>query len=50
MQVTWRVQTLGGETTFDKGMATHPILAWRIPQAQGPNRLAHEFAKESRHD
>ena len=32
MQETW-VQSLGGEDTLEKGMATHSsILAWRIPQ------------------
>jgi len=30
MQVTW-VQSLGWEDPLEKEMATHSILAWRIP-------------------
>ena len=34
MQETW-VQSLGGEDSLEKGMATHSsILAWRIPWAE----------------
>ena len=39
MQETW-VQSLGREDPLEKGMATHSsILAWRIPETEGPGRL-----------
>ena len=32
-----RVQSLGGEDSLEKGMATHSsILAWRIPRTKEP--------------
>ena len=39
MQETW-ARSLGWEDALEKGMATHSrILAWRIPQTEGPGRL-----------
>ena len=39
MQET-QVQSLGGEDTLEKGMATHSsILSWRIPRAEEPGGL-----------
>ena len=36
MQESW-VQSLGGEDTLQKGIATHSsILAWRIPWTEEP--------------
>ena len=35
-----QVQSLGGEDSLEKGMATHfSILAWRIPWTQEPGGL-----------
>ena len=35
-----QVQSLGQEDPLEEGMATHSsILAWRIPQTEGPGRL-----------
>ena len=35
-----RVQSLGGEDSLEKGMATHSsILAWRIPWTEEPGGL-----------
>ena len=50
VQEIW-VQSLGGEYSLEKGMATHSsILAWRIPwteelgrlQSMGSQRVGHE--------
>ena len=39
MWETW-VQSLGGESPLEKGMATHSsILAWRIPWTEEPGGL-----------
>ena len=38
MQET-QVQLLGWEDPLEKGMATHSILAWRIPWTDKPSRL-----------
>ena len=39
MQETW-ARSPGWEDALEKGMATHSrILAWRIPQTEGPGRL-----------
>ena len=39
VQETW-VQSLGGEYSIEKGMATHSsILAWRIPWTEEPGGL-----------
>ena len=39
MQET-RVQSLGGEDSLEKSMATHSsMLAWRIPWTEGPGGL-----------
>ena len=38
MQENW-VQSLGWEAPLEKGMATHSILAWRIPQTEEPGGL-----------
>jgi len=39
MQETW-VQSLGGEVSLEKGMATHSsILAWEIPWTKEPGGL-----------
>ena len=38
-QETW-VQSLGGEDSLEKEMATHSsILAWRIPWTEEPGKL-----------
>ena len=39
MQET-QVQSLDWEDPLGKGMATHPIRAWRIPWTEEPGRLA----------
>ena len=50
MQLIW-VQSLGGEDSLEKEMATHPnILAWEVPhteesgglQPMGPQRVGHK--------
>ena len=38
MQETW-AQSLGQEDPLEKGMATHSILAWRIPWTGEPGGL-----------
>ena len=38
MQETW-VQSLGWEDPLEKGMATHSIVAWRIPWTEDPDGL-----------
>ena len=39
MQETW-VQSLGGEDTLEKDMATHSsLLAWEIPRTEKSGRL-----------
>ena len=38
MQET-QVQSLGREDALEKGMATHSILAWRIPWTDEPGGL-----------
>ena len=38
MQETW-VQSLGWEDPLEKGMATHSIVAWRIPWTEEPDEL-----------
>ena len=39
MQETW-VQSLGGEVSLEKGMATDSnILAWRVPWTEEPGGL-----------
>ena len=43
-----QVQSLGWEDPLEEGMATHSsILAWRIPQTEGPGGLhsVHRAAK-----
>ena len=50
MQET-RVQTLGGEDTPEKGMATlSSILAWRIPQTEELGRPQSMESQRVRHD
>ena len=50
MQET-RVQTLGGDDTPEKGMATlSSILAWRIPQTEELGRLQSMESQRVRHD
>ena len=50
MQET-RVQSLGWEDTFKKGMATHcSILAWRILWTEEPSGLQSMGWKRVRHD
>ena len=50
MQET-RIQSLGQEDTLEKGMATHPsILAWRIPETEGPGGLQSVALQKVRHD
>ena len=46
-----RVQTLGGEDTPEKGMATlSSILAWRIPQTEELGRPQSMESQRVRHD
>ena len=50
MQETW-VQSLGGEDTLEKGMATHSrILAWTIPWTEELGRLQSVGLQRIRHD
>ena len=50
MQETW-VQSLGGEDTLEKGMATHSrILAWTIPWTEEPGGLQSVGLQRIRHD
>ena len=34
-----RVQSLGREDLLEKEMATHSIIAWKIPRMEEPGRL-----------
>ena len=49
MQENW-VQSLGWEAPLEKGMATHSILAWRIPQTEEPGGLHFIRLQRLRHD
>ena len=45
------IQSLGGEDSLEKGMATHSrILAWRIPRTEEPGGLQSTGAQRVRHD
>ena len=47
MQDTW-LQSLGGENSLEKGMATHSsILAWKIPWTEDPGGLQSMESQES---
>ena len=47
MQDTW-LQSLGGENSLEKGMATHSsILAWKIPWTEDPGGLQSTESQES---
>ena len=47
MQETW-VQSLGGEVSLEKGMATDSnILAWRVPWTEEPGGLQSIGSQES---
>ena len=49
MQET-RFQSLGGEYSLEKEMATHlGILVWRIPWAEEPGGLQSTWSKRVRH-
>ena len=49
MWETW-VRSLGWEDPLEKGKAPHSsILAWRIPQSMGSQRLRHYCATEHTH-
>ena len=49
MQETW-VQSLGGEDTLEKGMATHSsILAWSIPWTEEPGKLQYMASQRARY-
>ena len=44
-----RVQSLGGEDSLEKGMATHSsILAWRIPWTEEPGGLPWSLKSQTR--
>ena len=45
MQETW-VRSLGWEDPLEKGMATHNILAWRIPMDKGAWRATVQCVAE----
>ena len=49
MQEAW-VQSLGWEDPLEEGMATHFILAWRIPQTEEPGRLWPTGSQTVRYD
>ena len=50
MQET-RVQSLGGEDSLEKEMATHSsILAWEIPYTEAPGRLQSMGSQRVGHD
>ena len=50
MWETW-VQSLGGEDSLEKEMATHSsIIAWRIPWTEGPGGLQTIASQRIRHD
>ena len=45
------VQSLGQETSLEKGMATHSsILAWRIPWTEDPGELQSMGSQRVRHN
>ena len=45
MLETW-VQSLGGENSLEKHMATHSsILAWKIPMGRGAWRVAKSWTR-----
>ena len=46
-----QVQSLGGEDTLEKEMATHSsTLAWKIPWMEEPGRLQSIESKKVGHD
>ena len=46
-----QVQSLAGEDSLEKGMATHlGILAWRIPRTEGLGRLQSIGSQRVRHN
>ena len=52
MQVkeTW-IRSIGEEDSLEETMAAHStILAWRIPQTEGPGRLQSIGLQKIRHD
>ena len=50
LQDMW-VQSLGGEDSLEKGMATHSsILAWRIPWAEEAGGLQRVGSQRVGHD
>ena len=50
MQETW-ARSPGWEDALEKGMATHSrILAWRIPQTEGPGGLWSTGSQRFGHD
>ena len=50
MRETW-VQSLGGEDSLEKEMATHSnILAWKIPWTEEPGRLQSMGSQRVGHD
>ena len=49
MQET-RVQSLGREDLLEKEMATHSILAWKIPSTEETGGLQSMGSQKSRHD
>ena len=45
------VQSLGGEDSLEKGVATHPsIVAWRIPWIEEPGGLQSKGSQRAVHD
>ena len=45
------VQSLGGEDTLEKGMATHSsILAWKIPRTDEPGGLLSMGSQRLKYD
>ena len=50
MQETW-IQSLGGEDSLEKEMATHSIvLPWKIPWTEEAGRLLSMGSQRVRHD
>ena len=46
-----QIQSLGGEDSLEKEMATHSsILAWRIPWTEEPSGLQSMGSQRVRHD
>ena len=45
-----QVQSLDQEKPLEKGMATHSILAWRIPRPEEPGGLQSMRLQRVRHD